>query len=157
LESIGVPVPADGEWRISFEKEKVDICLWRQSPASVVVIENKSNWAIDQQNQLYRYWYEKIHKPHPELDYSTPEVRQAFQVIYLPPTVGKYPARHSLECPESLSDLGLPRTLGEAGVSVKVLTFRDHIAPWLEHCEQLIPKSNTRLKAHLQFYKEFWR
>ena len=156
LKSIGVPSPTDGDWMISIEDGRVDICLWRLSPASVVIIENKSNWAVDQQHQLYRYWYENIQKIHPALDYSQPEVRQSFQLLYLPPTAGKQPDQHSLQRPEYLDYTGLPRTLSEVGLTIKILPYRDHIAAWLNACEQLIPPTNTRLSVYLQFYKELW-
>jgi len=156
LESISVPNPTDGDWMISIEDGRVDICIWRLSPASVVIIENKSNWAVDQQHQLYRYWYENIQKIHPTLDYSQPEVKQSFQLLYLPPTAGKQPDQHSLQRPEYLDYTELPKTLREVGVTVKILPYRDHIAAWLNVCEQLIPPTNTRLRAHLQFYKELW-
>lgn len=157
LQHINVPNPKDGNWMISIEKEgRVDICLWRKSPASVILIENKSNGAVDQPNQLYRYWHEKIQKPYPLLDYSISENKQSFQIIYLPPTAGKHPTRHSLQRPDYLNASRLPKTLNEAGVTIKVLTFRDHITAWLGYCDQLIPSSNTRLRTHLQFYKELW-
>ena len=156
LEQIKVPTPEDGDWMISIEEGRVDVCLWRISPPSVVIIENKSNWAVDQNNQLYRYWYENIHKPYPQLDYAKPEIKQSFQVIYLTPTTGKQPEQHSLQRPDWLDGLGLPNTLDEAGVTVKLLNFRDHITVWLDVCEQLVSPTNVRLRAHLQFYKELW-
>lgn len=50
------------EWIITAEEGRVDVLLRRQNPLGAVIIENKSNWAVDQPNQLYRYWYENIHK-----------------------------------------------------------------------------------------------
>jgi hypothetical protein len=155
LERIGVPAPKVGDWMISIEVGGVDICLWRASPCSVILIENKCNGADDQPNQLYRYWYEKIEKRYPRLNYALAENKQAFQVIYLPSAEGKLPSQHSLQRPEQFNSL-LPNTLHEAGVAVKVLTFRDHITAWLDSCDHLIPPTNERLKTYLQFYKKLW-
>lgn len=156
LQSIDIPDPSAGDWMLSIEEGKVDLCLFRRSPASVIIIENKSNLAIDQPNQLYRYWYENIHIPYPTLDYSSDEVKQAFQIIYLPPTAEKQPAFHSLQRPAYLASLGLPANLANVGVTVKTCSFRDHIANWLGNCEKIVPPENHRLRAHLQFYKELW-
>jgi hypothetical protein len=156
LEHIDVPNPKDGDWMVSVEAGRVDIRVWRRSPPSMILIENKSNGAIDQSNQLYRYWYENIKKPHPDLDHSKLEIKRAFQVIYLPPYAGKQPEQHSLSCPECLDGLGLPKTLHDADVTVKLLTFRDDISAWLDGCKKLIPPTNTRLKTYLQFYTELW-
>ena len=157
LERLGVPNPEGGEWLISIEGGKVDICLWRLSPPSVIIIENKSNWAGDMENQLYRYWYQNIYRSYPDLVYSLEETKRSFQIIYLPPMAGKTPSPNSLQRSNKLDSLGLPMDLYEVGVTVKVLTFRDDIADWLDACVQRIPKTNTRLKAYLQFYKELWR
>lgn len=154
-ERIKVPFPEKGEWRISIEEGRVDICLWRKEPASVILIENKSNWAVDQQNQLYRYWHENIYKSHPTAC-LLPENRHAFQVLYLPPDAGKQPEDHSLRCPATLQGLGLPGSLAEAGVTVTTISFRDDIAGWLDDCVELIPEGNARLKTFFQFYKELW-
>ena len=156
LEGLGVPNPGEGEWQISIEDGRVDICLWRLSPPSVIIIENKSNWAVDQENQLYRYWYQNIYKPYPYDDYSTAERKLTFQIIYMPPTAGKRPSENSFQRPRELDSLGLPENLHEVGVTVKVCTFRDHVADWLEKCDGLIPPTNARLRTYLQFYKELW-
>lgn len=156
LEQIKVPTPKDGAWAISIEEGeggRVDVCLKRLSPASVVVIENKSNWADDQKNQLYRYWHQNIYKPYLQLDYAKPEIKTAFQIIYLTPTAGKKPEQHSLQRPDFLNG---PNTLDEAGVKVNLLNFREDITIWLDNCAQLIPPTNVRLLTHLQFYKELW-
>ena len=157
LRHLGVPRPEEGVWTVTMEEGRVDVLLYRITPASVIIIENKSNGAQDQPNQLYRYWHENIQKPYPNLNYSADLTKRSFQLIYLPATVGKEPAPHSLGRPPYLDKSGLPATLHEAGVTLKILTFRENISLWLENCEELIPQSNTRLKTHLEFYKELWR
>lgn len=157
LKRIDVPDPKEGDWVISVEKEgRVDICLSRSSPPSVVLIENKSNCAGDQPNQLYRYWYWNIHKPNEPLDYTMENTKLAFQIIYLPPVAGTHPADHSLQCPKYLAHLKLGETLRDVGVTVRYLNFRDHITAWLDDCEKHISPTNARLRTFLQFYKERW-
>jgi hypothetical protein len=162
LKRIEVPSPEKGIWKISIETGsveagRVDIRLFRKSPPSVILIENKSNWAEDQPNQLYRYWHEYIHKPFQPLDYNSTEVKQSFQILYLPPAGEKSPDSNSLERPKYFDALGLPKTLDEVGVTVKKMTFRDHIAPWLDECLLILPPSNVRLSTFIQFYNELWR
>jgi len=156
LKLIEVPYAEMGEWTISIESGSVDICLRRSSPPSVILIENKSNWAVDQQNQLYRYWYENIYKFYPQNNYSNIEVKNSFQLVYLPPGVEKRPEPHALERPQFPNNDIFPKDLEEAGVKVRLFTFRQDITKWLDSCNQLIPSTNIRLKTHLQFYKELW-
>ena len=156
LREIDVPEPSAGTWSVSVESGYVDICLWRREPASVVIIENKSNLAVDQAHQLYRYWHSHIHSHYPLLDYSHHETRRSFQILYLPPTAGKQPLSHSLQCPDHLSGRGLPATLKDVGVTVKVFALRDLAAGWLASCAGLVPVSNIRLRTYLEFYRELW-
>lgn len=156
LDGIDVPDPTAGDWMISIEQGGVDICLWRRAPASVIIIENKSNNAVDQPNQLYRYWHENIYKPYPNIDYSLSQNKKAYQVIYLPTTAEKLPTSNSLQRPEYLDLSNLPKTLADVGITVKICAFRDHITAWLNHCDKLVPSDNLRLRTHLQFYKELW-
>jgi len=68
MDAIGIKEPYKGTWKVTAEEGKIDLLLKRYSPFSIVVIENKSNWACDQQNQLYRYWYNEIYKITKEVD-----------------------------------------------------------------------------------------
>jgi hypothetical protein len=62
LENLGIESPTGENWQISVEKRNVDILLRRNHPKSIIIIENKSNWAIDQSNQLYRYWHQEMYE-----------------------------------------------------------------------------------------------
>jgi hypothetical protein len=45
------------KWNITIEKGgHYDVRIRNQNNRKIIIIENKSNWAQDQQNQLYRYW-----------------------------------------------------------------------------------------------------
>jgi hypothetical protein len=84
-----------GNWRITIEAGRVDILLRRDNPLSVVIIENKSNNAQDQDGQLYRYWHDEIHVRHGNLSYRDPDTYKRFRVIYLPPGGYSRPLEHS--------------------------------------------------------------
>ena len=62
LEKLGIENPSQGTWRVSVERGNIDILLKRNCPKSIIVIENKSNWAVDQNNQLYRYWHQEMYE-----------------------------------------------------------------------------------------------
>lgn len=63
MDLLGIERFSDNEnWTVTAEKGRVDILLKRTHPHSVIIIENKSNYANDQENQLYRYWHQEIYK-----------------------------------------------------------------------------------------------
>lgn len=49
LKHIGLDTQDGDEWIFTAEAGRVDVMLKRFHPSSVVIIENKSNWAGDQQ------------------------------------------------------------------------------------------------------------
>ena len=63
LDLIGIEgFPNQERWFVAVERGNIHILLKRVKPVhSVVVIENKSNYAIDQPNQLYRYWHQELY------------------------------------------------------------------------------------------------
>ncbi len=150
LKMLGVPEPESGQWSVTVESSRVDIMLRRTNPSSVIIIENKSHGAVDQRNQLYRYWHKHIHLNHPLLDYGLEDTKRSFQIIYLPGIEGKTPEPHSLCRPEHLSD-PLPLTVP---VTPKLLSFGGSIADWVAITSQKIPTENHRLRAYLEFYQE---
>lgn len=154
LKGIGVPEPDRGQWKISVESAGVDVCLRRTDPASVIIIENKSNWAQDQASQLYRYWFHQIHSQRPDLDYADEVTKKAFQIIYLSPSSLKRPASGSLMRPQHLSEHCPDHP--ELPLAETVLTFDEHIARWLDECISNTPATNTRLISFLEFYREIW-
>ena len=60
LEILGIQSPETGTWQVTAEVGRIDVLIERKEPQSIIVIENKSNWAPDQSNQLYRYWHQAI-------------------------------------------------------------------------------------------------
>lgn len=153
LKMLDVPCPEKGDWKVTVETGRVDLMIKRTSPASVIIIENKSHGAFDQGHQLYRYWYAQIHRWHPRLDYRDEETQRAFQIIYLPGSEGKVPEAHSLLRPDYLSAT-LPERIP---LTPKLLSFRSTIAEWLLTVQDDIPRENNRLRVYLEFYQELCR
>lgn len=63
LRLLGISEPDSStahDWAVTAEIGRVDVLIRRVHPHTVVVIENKSNYAVDQPNQLYRYWHQEI-------------------------------------------------------------------------------------------------
>lgn len=152
----GIFDPKPEIWHVYIEKNDVDLCLWRETPPGVIVIENKSNYAADQSNQLYRYWYRSIYKHDSDPASIQPNGNKPFRILYLVPHTGKTPSLNSLMRPKELSksDLGLPERLDLSLITT--ITFKHDIARWLKFCEEKIPEENFRLRAYLQLYREIW-
>lgn len=154
LELIEIESPETKNWAVTAEEGRVDIMLKRKHPHSIIIIENKSNWAGDQPNQLYRYWHENIYtalKDRP-IDYAQ-QNKVRYRVIYLPPNDSKQPEGNSLERPAYL-DEQLPLKLP---MDVELRTFSGFVVQWLELCIPEIPDSNYRLREYVKQYIELWK
>lgn len=153
LELIGAE-GSQGRWAVTVELGRIDILLKRLDCEGVVIIENKSNGACDQKNQIYRYWYREIHSRFPRLDYGNPSSRRRFKILYLPVTNEGAPTKQSLQAPE---DIGHVRTLyPEVPLTLKKLAFDTEIVEWLENI-RIVLKENIRMNAFLQFYIDLWK
>jgi len=155
LERIGIDNPAAGNWSVTIEAGRVDILLRRSEPASVVIIENKPHDAVDQPNQLYRYWLQEIHEEHPQLDYEAAKTQSQFKVLFLPSEKYRTPTKESLSRPAGLEiNSTLP---GQMPLPVDILPYAHDMADWLEAAIEQVPAENVRLRTFLQFYLENWR
>ena len=154
LNKLGIEFPEQGQWAISAEKGRIDILLKRQNPHSVIVIENKSNFANDQPNQLYRYWYREIFYPNRHIkNYSySKQHPEKYQVIYLTPSDWKQPNENTTLKPKEWAD-DLPNIMP---VELKIWKFNTHIVDWLNETYKEIPKENFRLKEYVKQYIEIW-
>ena len=156
LALIGIPEPAAGKWAITVEKGRIDILLRRLNPHSVVIIENKSNGAIDQTNQLYRYWHRNIHEPYPNLNGEPDFIKQRFKIVYLTPSLSKEPLGNSLDRPAKWNSIpGLPKNVPSE--LVRIVTLQELVKCWLTDPRVQIPETNFRLTTFLQFYFELWQ
>lgn len=153
LEQIGIKEPTSGSWRVTAELGRIDILLVRDNPLSIVIVENKSNNAQDQPNQLYRYWYQEIFKRKDDLIY--PE--ENFQILYLCSSESKTPDENSITIPSELKlceDKRLPDTMP---MDYKLVNFNPDIVRWLTTSLKKLDISNHRLSEFINLYIELWR
>lgn len=151
LKKIGVPFKEGDEWVSTAEIGHVDVMLKRFFPQSVIIIENKSNWAEDQPNQLYRYWYENIHHSEEDCDSNFYNDHQEYKAVYLVPNRDKKISEESLKRPSDYPS-NLPEKLPMSPI---IWSFNDEIAKWLDDCISILPKENTPLINLIFQYKEF--
>ena len=151
LKRIGVKFDEGDEWYSTAEIGRVDVMLKRFHPRSVVIIENKSNWAVDQPNQLYRYWYENIHHCFDDCFPDFYETHPEYKAVYLVPKKDKIPSDDSLQKPSDYPT-DLPDILP---MKPLVLSFDEEVATWLDDCVASLPKENTPLINLILQYKEY--
>lgn len=156
LTRLGIEHSNSDHWVVTAETARIDILLRRATPHSVIVIENKSNFAYDQENQLYRYWYQQIYQPilqkkiNPE--YLTTPPSKFYQLVYLTPAHWKAPTLNSLSKPNEWGG-ELPSIVP---MQPKQIEFKHFVSEWLLDCINHIPIENYRLKTFIQQYVEFW-
>lgn len=152
LDRIGIKHLPSDQWIVTVELGRVDILLRRRCPAGVVIIENKSNDAEDQKNQLYRYWYREIHELDSTLDYDALTTRQAFALLYVTPDATKYPVSHSVQRPA-----GFPATLPDiVPLEPQILQLPELAAHWQRFALPRVPHTNRRVRAFLEIVFERW-
>jgi len=143
-------------WVVTAEKGRIDVLLKRVQPHSVVVIENKSNYADDQNHQLYRYWHQEIYKTiserHLPKDYILNPPERYYQLLYLSPEHWKIPSTNTLTKPSEW-DNDLPK---EVPLKAKHLLFSDFVCQWLKMSLELLPKDNHRIREYVKQYIEYW-
>ncbi len=159
LEELGIPYPEDGLWHVTVEAGRVDILIWREPPRqSAVIIENKSNGAVDQPNQIYRYWHQEMFLWKPELWESTDEAKvgerkRNFHVVYLTTGGGKSPESHSMERPVGLATVN---HFERVPLEPCTRSLAELIALWEKNAIPRIPPENHRLRSFLSQYQELW-
>jgi len=143
-------------WIVTVEKGRIDILLKRLHPHSVIVIENKSNYAPDQNHQLYRYWYQEIFRSICERqlpkEYIINPPERFYQLLYLSPDYWKIPNTNTLKKPCEW-DEDLPNTVP---LNAKHLLFSDFVCKWLTSALELLPKNNHRIREYVNQYIEYW-
>lgn len=151
LKRIGVEIQKNDEWITTAEIGRVDVMLKRFHPRSVIIIENKSNWAGDQPNQLYRYWFENIHRGeedcHPEYYDHHPE----YKIVYLVPNKDKLLSDNSMEKPSDYPE-NLPAKLP---INPYIFSFDEEISDWMDECIKSLSEENTPLINLINQYKEY--
>lgn len=155
LEMAGIENPQEGTWYATAEIGRVDVMLKRNNPHSVIIVENKSNWADDQSNQLYRYWYENMFAPERET-----YAESCYKIIYLSPGVDKKfdgqtcckPPKEWFSKKDQYNYDKLPDRIP---VEPVIWHFNDHIQKWIEQCIDTVPATNQPLRTYLNQYKEY--
>ena len=150
LKRIGVDIQDSDEWVTTAEIGRVDVMLKRFHPHSVVIIENKSNWAGDQPNQLYRYWFENIHRSKEDCRPEYYDDHPEYKIIYLVPNKDKLLSDNSMERPVDYPE-DLPHILP---IKPYMFPFDKEISDWLMECMESLPKENTPLINLIYQYKE---
>jgi hypothetical protein len=138
-------------WTVTAEAERYDIRIKNQDNSKIIIIENKSNNAQDQQNQLYRYWFYGIYMP--QFNRKTNGLKCFAKVIYLSPSDYKQPEAQSFSRPNYM-DKNLPEKVPQE--LMKTTFFNDQITKWLNCCIETID-NNTNVYYYLTQYKDFWR
>lgn len=160
LKMLNLESPEMGQWIPSAELGRVDVRLVRQNPRSVVVIENKSNWAGDQPNQLYRYWYNNIHSCAEDCLPEFYQDNDRFKIVYLVPNEIKQISNHSLLKPSIDWFQGLSNEEYESLPDILPMTpiiwsFDTQINQWLQKCEDLLDVRNTPLRNFIKQYRTY--
>lgn len=158
LKQLNIEKPEVGQWFSGAELDRVDVRLVRQEPHSVVIIENKSNWAGDQPNQLYRYWYSNIHRCTEDCLPSYYENNGRYRIIYLVPKDIKQLSEQSLLKPlrnwfYDLSDDEYESLPDKLPIAPIVWSFDVQIDQWLQRCEELLNVKNTPLRNFIKQYR----
>ncbi|WP_345236816.1 PD-(D/E)XK nuclease family protein [Hymenobacter saemangeumensis] len=145
-------------WIVTAELGRVDVLIKRTEPHTVVVIENKSNYAEDQPNQLYRYWYQEIYLKQLERRAAWQETinppRSRFRIIYLSPTSWKQADKQSVCKPEDWG-ADLPEAVPEGIIEHHL--FSQLVTESLTKSLLSIPAVNHRLREFTQQYIQFWQ
>lgn len=154
LKTFNVESPEKGIWKVTAEVGRIDVLIERNYPQTIIVIENKSNWAKDQKNQLYRYWYQAIYqktKEHAEKFYESNSYK--YQMIYLVPNTNKAVESHSISKPSEYTGVlfqNLPSTMP---IQITIVTFNQQIQDWLSNCIAVLPEKNHRIREYIIQYQ----
>lgn len=157
----GIDNPEVGKWDVTAETGRVDVMLKRSHPHSVVIIENKSNWAGDQTNQLYRYWYGNIHRDSDDLDEKYYDGNNRYQIIYLAPNENKNYSEHTCCKPakewfiEHGEQCDYDKLPDKIPLKPVVWTFNGQLQEWLERCVEILDGSNHPVREYIRQYKEY--
>jgi hypothetical protein len=157
LKLLDIEIAEKDNWIVTAEKGRIDLLLKRTFPHTVIIIENKSNFAIDQEHQLYRYWYQEIYIPnkdrHGEKTDEVTSNNNLYQIIYLTPVRWKKPDENSITKPMGY-DKSLPDKIP---ITPKIWVFNENIVEWLSNSINELHSDNHRLREYLIQYIELWK
>ena len=146
-----IPFNNNETWIVTAEKERYDIWIRNLDYSTIIILENKSNKAGDQPNQLYRYWYHGIHKIQNNIKSNKSKYGR---ILYISPDYNKKPDEQTVLPPEELSKekILIPDN------AIRTIYFHDEIDEWLEKClnEDEVKKA-PEIYFYIKQYKDFWR
>jgi hypothetical protein len=138
-------------WFVTAEKEHYDIRIRNKDNSKIIIIENKSNNAQDQPNQIYRYWFSGIYLP--QYNRNLHELECFARIIYLSPSDYKEPEEQSLTRPDYIKE-DFRKKIPEGLLDIAF--FNIQIIKWLDLCIEKV-KKNTNVYYYLTQYRDFWR
>lgn len=140
------------KWKVRLERDHIDILL--RSDTISIVIENKSNGAIDQRSQLYRYWYSGIYKFH-QRNLRKATDRNLSRILYLPDGCWfeRQPMEEAKARPDNWPADKYPEKLNEKIITV--WTYMDDIQAWLKECTVLMNDGHV-VKHFISSYMNYW-
>lgn len=153
LERLELKNYEDDHWKVYAEKGNADVLIQSTYPIrKTIIIENKSNWAEDQSNQLYRYWHNHIYLFH-NRDCIKSRDKTINRIIYLSPHENKYFEEHSLckpekgyeECPEK-----------KVPIKIDNWFFRSEFRDWLYECLKNLDKHSQKISLFITDYINYW-
>jgi hypothetical protein len=146
------------EWVVTVETGRYDVSIRNKKGTKIVIIENKSNYAEDQKNQLYRYWFRGIYLPQCKNE-KRGEGDCFYKILYVSPSRDKSWDEQSISRPEEEGERSkkYPPEYDKVPESVlKLVIYKEKIADWLSACMVELPE-NCDMYYYLKQYKEFWR
>lgn len=161
LGKLGYPIPESDVWNVTVEIGRVDILIWQNHPEKrAIIIENKSNNAGDQPNQIYRYWHREMYlwdrRLWDDKDEATKcERNRRFHIVYLPTDGGRSPAEQAMSRPTDWTEKDNPHKT--VPLDCNSMSLSELTGAWLDgEVWQRIRPTNTRLREFLIQYHELW-
>lgn len=152
LKLLSIESEPNENWQISVELDNIDVMLKRVYPESIVIIENKSNNAQDQLNQVYRYWYNQIYRSKPGLNYEDSQQTKNYKILYITPNKEKVIDDNSLTKPDYLKDTSLPE---KVPMQISYWTFDEHIYTFVIRCISAVKEQNPQNIRLLEYLKQY--
>lgn len=153
LKALAIEWAERDTWTVTVGFGYLDICVRKSNPYSVIIIENKSNGAPDQPNQLYRYWYQWIELPR-RMNPACGSDRHQDRILYLAQDKGKKPSGQTLTRPEEWPN-DTPAKITQ--IDPIIWTFGDDVCRWLTEALDGVPRDNHRMRVFIKQYIELWR
>jgi hypothetical protein len=146
-----IEISPDDIWEVTAEKERYDVRIRNINNTKIIIIENKSNWADDKDNQIYRYWYNGIYNM--QINLKKLGIPVYSKILYLSPSDYKQPSDQSISRPIEY-DKNLPEKIPSD--IMNVVYFNDHVVKWLNLCIDIV-EYKSEMYYYLLQYRDFWR